>query len=405
MDDDAFRRHGHEAVDWIARYLETLEERPVRARVAPGKIDAQLARAAPEAGEPIESILADFERIVLPGITHWQHPSFFAYFPANASPPSVVAEILTAGIAAQCMLWQTSPAATEMETRVLDWLRKALGFPDGLVGIIQDSASSATLAALLAARERALDGRGNQEGLASLPPLAVYGSTEAHSSIEKAARIAGFGSKGLRLVATDDAGRMRPEALAVAIAQDRASGILPAAVVATLGTTGIGAIDPLAGIAAVAKAENVYLHVDAAWAGSALLLPEWRWMIEGADAVDSLVTNPHKWLGVQFDCAAHFVKDPGLLTGALSIQPSYLTSSETGKVIDYRDWGIPLGRRFRALKLWFVLRAYGLDALRSMLRNHIAWTGELAGWIDAAPDFELVTPPSLALLTFRHVPA
>ncbi len=405
MDIDEFRRHGHDAVEWIARYLETLEERPVRAQVAPGAIDAALPRTAPEVGEPMTAILADFERVVMPGITHWQHPAFFAYFPANASPPSMLAEMLTAGIAAQCMLWQTSPAATEMETRVLDWLRQALGLPPGLAGVIQDSASSATLAALIAARERALQGGGNRDGLAGQPALAVYASSEAHSSVEKAARIAGFGSRGLRLVETDERGRMCPEALAVAIASDRASGILPAAVVATLGTTGVGAVDPLTEIGRVARAEDVYLHVDAAWAGSALLLPEWRWMIEGAEAADSFVTNPHKWLGVQFDCAAHFVREPGVLTGALSIQPSYLTSSETGKVIDYRDWGIPLGRRFRALKLWFVLRAYGLEALRAMLRNHMAWTEALAGWIGAEPDFELVTAPSLALLTFRHTPA
>jgi len=405
VDLDTFRRHGHAVVDLVADYLAGIEARPVRAQVHPGEIDAQLATAAPERGESVEAILADFERVVMPGLTHWQHPRFFAYFPANASPPSVLAEMLTAGIAAQCMLWQTSPAATEMETRVLDWVRQAIGLPEGFAGVIQDSASSATLAALVAARERALAGAGNARGLAHEAPVTVYATAEAHSSIEKACRIAGIGSAGLRHVATDDAGRMLARDLALEIARDRAQGRRPAAVVATLGTTGIGAIDPLAEIAAVARAEDVYLHVDAAWAGSALLLEEWRWIGAGLDAADSFVFNPHKWLGVQFDCAAHFVREPGVLTAALGIQPSYLTSRETGSVIDYRDWSIPLGRRFRALKLWFTLRAYGLEALRAMIRDHIAWTTELAGWIAAEPDFELTTAPSLALLTFRHTPA
>ena len=405
MELDAFRRHAHAAVEWIAHYLAGIEQRPVRAQVRPGEIDARLATTAPEAGEDVESILADFERVVMPGITHWQHPRFFAYFPANASPPSVLAEFLTAGVAAQCMLWQTSPAATEMETRVLDWVRQAIGLPEGFTGVIQDSASSATLAALVAARERALRGAGNVDGLAEHAPVTVYATAEAHSSIEKACRIAGIGSAGLRHIATDDHGRMIAGDLAVRIAADRAEGRHPAAVVATLGSTGIGAIDPLEEIAAVARAEDVYLHVDAAWAGAALLLEEWRWMIDGVAGADSFVFNPHKWLGVQFDCAAHFVREPGVLTAALGIQPSYLTSKETGAVVDYRDWSIPLGRRFRALKLWFTLRAYGLEALRAMIRDHIAWTGELAERIAAAPDFELTTAPSLALLTFRHVPA
>ena len=356
MELDAFRRHAHAAVEWIAHYLAGIEQRPVRAQVRPGEIDARLATTAPEAGEDVESILADFERVVMPGITHWQHPRFFAYFPANASPPSVLAEFLTAGVAAQCMLWQTSPAATEMETRVLDWVRQAIGLPEGFTGVIQDSASSATLAALVAARERALRGAGNADGLAEHAPVTVYATAEAHSSIEKACRIAGIGSAGLRHIATDEHGRMIPGDLAVRIAADRAEGRHPAAVVATLGSTGIGAIDPLKEIAAVARAEDVYLHVDAAWAGAALLLEEWRWMIDGAAAADSFVFNPHKWLGVQFDCAAHFVREPGVLTAALGIQPSYLTSKETGAVVDYRDWSIPLGRRFRALKLWFTLQ-------------------------------------------------
>ncbi|MFP4125129.1 MAG: pyridoxal phosphate-dependent decarboxylase family protein [Alphaproteobacteria bacterium] len=405
MELDAFRRHGHAVVELVADYLAGIEDRPVRAQSRPGDVDAQLAPGAPERGESVDAILADFERVVMPGLTHWQHPRFFAYFPANASPPSVLAEMLTAGIAAQCMLWQTSPAATEMETRVLDWVRRAIGLTAGFTGVIQDSASAATLAALVAARERALTGAGNAQGLADQVPVTVYATAEAHSSIEKACRIAGIGSAGLRHVATDEAGRMRVGDLAATIGRDRAQGRRPAAVVATLGTTGIGAIDPLAEIAELARGEDLYLHVDAAWAGSALLLEEWRWIGDGLDAADSFVFNPHKWLGVQFDCAAHFVREPGVLTAALGIQPSYLTSRETGSVIDYRDWSIPLGRRFRALKLWFTLRACGLAQLRAMIRDHIAWTNELAGWIAAEPDFELTTAPSLALLTFRHTPA
>ncbi len=404
MDLDDLRRHGRAAVDWIVDYHASLEQRPVRAPTAPGAVDAGLAFSAPELPADVAAILDDFERVVMPGMTHWQHPRFFAYFPANASPPSVVAEILTAGIAANCMLWQTAPAATEMETRVLDWLRQALGLPAGLTGVIQDTASTATLAALVAARERALASAGNRDGLAHHAPVTVYATSEHHSSVEKACRIAGIGSRGLRRVALDDAGRMRASDLAVQVARDRAAGLHPAAVVACLGSTGIGAIDPLAQIAAVCRAERLYLHVDAAWAGAALLLDEWRWMIDGVEGADSFVVNPHKWLGVNFDCTAHYVRDPDLLTGALGIEASYLSSARTGAVIDYRDWSIPLGRRFRALKLWFTLRAYGLDALRSVLRNHIAWTDELAGWIADAPDFEIVTPPALALLTFRHAP-
>ncbi|MEO1090181.1 MAG: pyridoxal-dependent decarboxylase [Pseudomonadota bacterium] len=405
MDLDTFRLHGHRAIDWVADYLTTIERHPVRAQVAPGDIAARLPDAAPPTAEPVDAILADFERIVMPGITHWQHPRFFAYFPANSSPPSVLAEVLTAGIAAQCMLWQTSPAATEMETRVLDWLRQAIGLPAGFSGVIQDSASSATLAAIVAGRERALQGAGNAKGLAGAPPVRVYATDEAHSSVEKACRIAGIGSGHLVRVATDDQGRIRADDLAVRIAEDRAAELLPGVVVATLGSTGIGAVDPLAEVARVARSEDVYLHVDAAWAGSALLLDEWRWMIDGVELADSFVFNPHKWLGVQFDCAAHYVREPGVLTAALGIQPSYLTSRETGHVIDYRDWSVPLGRRFRALKLWFVLRAYGLDQLRAMLRDHIAWTEELATWIETEADFEMATPPSLSLLTFRHVPS
>lgn len=404
MDFEEFRRHGHRLVDWMADYLATVERHPVRARVQPGEIAARLPASAPDQGEPFAQIFADFERIVLPGMTHWQHPNFFAYFPANASPPSVLAEMLTATLGAQCMLWQTSPAATEMETRTLDWLRRMIGLPEGFVGVIQDTASSATLCAILVARERASDWRADEEGLHAGPALCFYASEEAHSSVEKAVRIAGLGRRQLRAIPTDERFALRPDALQAAIAADRAAGRVPAGVVASLGTTGVGAIDPLGPIAAICRAEGLYLHVDAAWAGSALLLEEQRGMLDGVQHADSFVFNPHKWLLTNFDCSAHFVRDPAALVRTLSVLPAYLQSRETGQVIDYRDWGVPLGRRFRALKLWFVLRSYGVARLREMIRAHIAWTAELANWIRAAPDFELTTGPSLALLTFRYTP-
>jgi aromatic-L-amino-acid decarboxylase len=405
MDPDEFRRHGHRLVDWMADYLANVGQYPVRAQVRPGEIAAKLASAPPADGESLEHIFAEFERDVLPGMTHWQHPSFFAYFPANASPPSVLAEMLTATLGAQCMLWQTSPAATEMETRVLDWLRQMMGLPEGFTGVIQDTASAATLCAILVARERATGWRTNDEGLNDAPPLCFYASAEAHSSVEKAVKIAGLGRQSLHLIATGADFAMRPEQLEAAIGEDRANGRRPAGVVATLGTTGVGAVDPLGPIGAICREHGLYLHVDAAWAGSALLLDEQRWMSEGIAAADSLVVNPHKWLLANFDCSAHFVRDPAALVRTFSILLDYLRSREAGAVIDYRDWGVPLGRRFRALKLWFVLRSYGVARLQTMLRDHIAWTGELAGWIRAAPDFELTSPPSLALLTFRYRPA
>jgi aromatic-L-amino-acid decarboxylase len=404
MELEEFRREAHRLVDWMADYLAQVERYPVRAQVQPGEIAAKLPAAPPQAAEPFADIIADFERIVLPGMTHWQHPNFFAYFPGNSSPPSVLAEMLTATLGAQCMLWQTSPAATEMETRVLDWLRQMIGLPDGFVGVIQDTASSATLCAILCARERATGWRANDEGLCACPKLTFYTSEEAHSSVEKAITIAGLGRRQLRLIPTDQKFAMRPELLEAAIREDRAHGLVPAGVVASLGATGVGAIDPLPPIAEICRAEDLYLHVDAAWAGSALLLEEQRWMTHGVEQADSFVLNPHKWLLTNFDCSAHFVREPEQLIRTFSILPTYLTSRE-GDVIDYRDWGVPLGRRFRALKLWFVIRAYGIERLKAMLREHIALAKELASQIEATPDFELTTPASLALLSFRYRPA
>ena len=325
---EEFRREAHRLVDWMADYLAEVERHPVRAQVRPGEIAARLPVAPPAAAEPFEQIMTDFERIVLPGMTHWQHPAFFAYFPGNSSPPSVLAEMLTATLGAQCMLWQTSPAATEMETRVLDWLRQMTGLPEGFAGVIQDSASSATLCAILCARERATGWHANEEGLGACPKLTFYASEEAHSSVEKAIKIAGLGRRQLRLIPTDEDFAMRPDLLEAAIREDRARGLVPAGVVASLGATGVGAIDPLRPIAEICRAENLYLHVDAAWAGSALLLDEQRWMIDGIGTADSLVFNPHKWLLTNFDCSAHFVREPDQLVRTLSILPHFLMSRE-----------------------------------------------------------------------------
>jgi aromatic-L-amino-acid decarboxylase len=408
VDNEDFRRHAHILVDWMADYLESVERYPVRAQVEPGEIAAKLPEAPPEEGEAMERIFADFQRDVLPGMTHWQHPSFFAYFPANSSPPSVLAEMLTATLAAQCMLWQTSPAATEMETRMMDWLRRMIGLPEGFHGAIQDSASSATLCALLTARERETGWAAAEQGLGVLGgtgrQLAVYASAEAHSSVEKDVMVAGLGRENLRKIPAGDDFALRPEILAEAVAADLDRGITPTCVIATLGTTGTGGFDRLGPLGEICRAHGIWLHVDAAWAGSALILPEQRWMIEGIEAADSFVFNPHKWLFTNFDCSAYFVRDPEALTRTLAINPAYLASREGSRVIDYRDWSVPLGRRFRALKLWFVIRSYGVEELRRKLASHIAWAQELAGQVAADPAFDLVSPASLALFNFRHHP-
>ncbi len=399
-----FRHHAHALVDWMADYLDTVERLPVRAPVRPGEIAGRLPLAPPGEGEPMERILADFRADVLPGITHWQHPSFFAYFPANSSPPSVLAEMVTATLGANCMLWQTSPAATEMETRMIEWLRQMTGLPEGLEGVIQDSASSASLCAILTARERATGWRANDAGLGAVPGLTVYASAETHASVEKDVKVAGLGRNQLRKVAVDDRFAMRADALEAAIEEDRRAGLVPACVVATLGSTGVGAVDPLRAIGEVCQRQGVYLHIDAAWAGSAFILPEHRWMLDGIELADSYAFNPHKWLFTNFDCTAHFVRNPAELVRTLEIMPVYLQTREGSRVIDYRDWSVPLGRRFRALKLWFVIRSYGVEGLRQRIAAHIDLARELEGWIAAAPGFELLASRSLALLNFRFHP-
>ncbi len=409
MDNETFRRNAHLLVDWMADYMEGIEELPVRAQVRPGEIAAKLPAAPPEAGEAMAQIFADFQRDVMPGMTHWQHPNFFAYFPANSSPPSVLAEMLTATLAAQCMLWQTSPAATEMETRMTEWLRGMIGLPEDFHGVIQDTASSATLSALITARERATGWRANEDGLSALGGeglrLTIYCSEESHSSIEKGMKIAGYGRQNLRKIETDERFGLRPEALAQAIEDDLAAGFTPACVVACIGTTGTGGVDPLAAVAEICRRHDIFLHLDAAWAGSALLLPEYRWSIEGIEGVDSFVFNPHKWLLTNFDCTIYFVRDPEALQRSLALTPDYLKSAEQDQVIDYQNWSITLGRRFRALKLWFVIRSYGVEGLRAMLRHHIALAQDLYAKVVEEPDFEILAPLSLTLFNFRYHPA
>lgn len=402
MDWDSFARWGAKISDWGARYHRGLRDLPVRASTRPGSVAAALPSAPPEMPEPMEAVFADFERIVMPGMTHWQHPRFFAYFPANATPPSMLAEFLATTVAAQCMLWQTSPAATEMETVMMDWLRQSIGLPDGFKGVIQDSASSATLAAVLVMRERALDWAGNREGLSWQPRLRVYASNEVHTSVDRAIWIAGIGAENLVRIPTQGPLRaMDPAALDAAIRADLAAGYRPAGVVACTGGTGTGACDDISAVVAVARAHGLYTHVDAAWAGSAMICPEFRDLWSGVEGADSIVFNPHKWLGVQFDCAAHFLRDPAPLVRTLAIRPEYLKTHGADGIINYSEWSVPLGRRFRALKIWFVLRHYGLEGLRQRIRNHVLWSQALATQIGADPRFEIVTEPVLSLFTFR----
>lgn len=377
-------------------------------RIEPGAVRARLPATAPEAGEPMAAILADVQDILLPALMHWQSPNFFGYFPANASPPAILGELVSAGLGQQGMLWQTSPACTELETHVLDWLVELLGLPPRFLstgrggGVIQDSASSATLCALLAARERASGYTAREQGVPA--QLVAYCSEETHSSMEKAMAIVGCGRTRLRRIATDARLAMDPAALGAAMAADAAAGLQPFFVCATVGTTAALAIDPVAAIAPLARSYGAWLHVDAAMAGSATLCPEFRYLNDGLEQADSYCFNPHKWLLTNFDCDCFFVADREPLNRALSVMPEYLRNpaSEGGRAIDYRDWQIPLGRRFRALKLWFVLRSYGAAALRGFVRHHVALAAEFADWIEADADFELVVPRSLNLVCFAR---
>jgi len=401
MTPDEFRRHGREVIDWIADYMERVEQLPVLSQVEPGEICRRLPDRAPILGEPFATILRDVDEIIMPGITHWQSPNFFAYFPSNNSGPSILGDLLASGLGVQGMLWSTSPACTELETRVLDWLVEALGLPDRFRsttvggGVIQDSASSAALCAILAARQRAADDDGE--------PVA-YASTQTHSSVEKGLRIAGLGDHCLRRIDVDDRWAMRPDCLAEALAADVAAGRRPCFVCATVGTTSSLGFDPLRSIGPICRRHGVWLHVDAALAGTAAICPEFRAMHDGLELADSYCFNPHKWMFTNFDCSCFFVADRGPLIRALGIMPEYLKNQATqsGAVLDYRDWQVPLGRRFRALKLWFVLRWFGVAGIQQRVRRHVALAQELAGWIQSDPRFELAAPAALNLVCFRH---
>ncbi|MBY6118445.1 pyridoxal phosphate-dependent decarboxylase family protein [Mameliella alba] len=402
MDWDEFAAWGAKAAEFGAEYHKGVRERPVRPAVAPGSFADRLAPVPPEAGEEMGAIWEDFERIVPEGLTHWQHPRFFAYFPANAAPVSMLAEMLVSVLAPQCMLWQTSPVATEMEGVMIDWLRQALGLPEGFSGVIQDSASSATLSAVLTMRERATGWTGNREGLSGKGQLRIYCSDQVHSSIDRACWVAGIGQENLVKLPTRGAPEFAvdAEALRVRIAEDRAAGHVPAGIIAVTGATGVGAWDHLPELVEIARDEGLYLHLDAAWAGSAMICPEFRAQFwEAVEGCDSIVFNPHKWLGAQFDCSVQFLRDPKQQIDTLKIEPEYLKTSHA-EVVNYSEWTIPLGRRFRALKLWFLIRYYGLEGLRARLRNHVAWAAALCE--DLRRDgFEIVTEPILSLFTFR----
>lgn len=400
MNHDELNQWSKRAADWATEYHAALRDRQVRAPLVPGAISRQVPPSPPEAAEPMAEIFADFDRIVPPGITHWQHPRFFAYFPANASPASMLAEQLANAIAAQGMIWQTSPAVTEIEQVMIQWLRQSLGLPDGFTGTIHDSATTATLSAVLTMRERALEFQGNVKGLSGHPTLRIYASAETHSSVDKAVRIAGIGQDNLVKIPTDQSLSMKPGALAAAIAADRAAGLLPAGVILCAGGTSVGAFDRIGECITVAHAAGLPVHVDAAWAGSAMICPEFRDLWSGIEAADSIVFNPHKWLGAQFDCAVQFLRDPTPQVKTLGLRPSYLETAGKEDIVNFNEWTVPLGRRFRALKLWFTLRAYGLEGLRARIRSHVAWAVEACEALRALPGVTITSEPRLSLFTF-----
>jgi len=407
MSPEDFRRHGHEVVDWIADYYSRIESFPVLAQVKPGQIRESLPPEAPTRGEGFTALLKDVEKLILPGVTHWQSPNFFAFFPSNASGPAILGDLLSSGLGVQGMLWATSPACTELETRVLDWLVPALGLPEKFLstttggGVIQDTASSATLCAVLAARERATNFGSNREGCRG--KLIAYTSAQAHSSVEKGVQIAGIGRQNLRLIEVDDRFAMNPQALMAAVQKDRQSGLLPFFVCATVGTTSSNAIDPVGQIGKICRENNLWLHVDAAMSGTAALCQEFRYLHDGLEYADSYCFNPHKWMFTNFDCDCFYVADRRALIQTLSVLPEYLRNkaTESGAVIDYRDWQIPLGRRFRSLKLWFVLRYYGIEGLQFHIREHVRLAQQFADWVKSDERFELGAPAPLNLVCFR----
>lgn len=405
MDAKEFRRLGHALVDWVADYREQIERFPVMSPVKPGEIRRQLPISPPAKGSSLDDLFPELGRVVLPGITHWNHPRFFAYFPSNTTYASILADLVISGLGAQGMSWQTSPAATEVEEVMMDWLRQMIDLPSTFTGVIQDTASSATLCALLCARERSSGHAQVHQGMQSgAPPLVVYASDQAHSSIEKDTLLAGFGRDYLRLIPTDDEHALRPDLLMSAIEKDKLAGLRPCAIVAAIGTTGTTAVDPLRKIAEIAKANDIWLHVDAAMAGTAMILPECRWMWDGIEGADSVVLNPHKWMGVGFDFSAYYVRDPQHLIRVMSSNPSYLRTAQDGEVKNFRDWHIPLGRRFRALKFWFLLFEQGVEGLQSRLRRDLALAQWFKEQIDTAPDWERLAPVPLQTICIRHRP-
>jgi aromatic-L-amino-acid decarboxylase len=407
MSAEEFRKQGYAVVDWIADYYSRIESFPVLSQVRPGEIRSSLPASAPRRGEPFPALLNDVEEKILPGVTHWQSPNFYAYFPSNASGPAVLGDLVSSGLGVQGMLWATSPASTELEALVLDWLVPALGLPEKFLsttsggGVIQDTASSATLCALLAARERATNFRSNREGCRG--ELVAYASAQAHSSVEKAVQIAGIGRDRLRLIEVDEQFAMQAQALEAAIEKDRERGLTPFFVCATVGTTSSNAIDPVPEIAEICRKHGIWLHVDAAMSGTAALCPEFRHIHAGLEFADSYCFNPHKWMFTSFDCDCFYVADRKALIQTLSVLPEYLRNqaTESGAVIDYRDWQIPLGRRFRSLKLWFVLRHYGLEGLEFHIREHVRLAQQFAGWVKNDERFELAAPVPLNLVCFR----
>ena len=404
MTPEEFRKHAHRLVDWMAGYMESIENYPVKSQVKPGEIFKKIPDKPPLHPESFDSLMKDFEEIIMPGITHWQSPNFFAYFPANTSPPSILAEMIIATLSAQCMIWETSPAATELEEKMMIWLRDLIGLPASFEGVIQDTASTATLAAILTAREKATGFRINDDGCQSARTLRIYCTGQTHSSVEKAVKISGIGRKNIVRIPVKDDFSMDAGKLKEAVEYDISKGFLPCCVIATICTTGTTAVDPLKAIGEICARNDIWLHVDAAMGGTALILPEFQWMINGREYIDSFVFNPHKWMFTNFDCSAFFVKYPEQLIKTFEILPEYLKTRTRGKVNDYRDWGIPLGRRFRALKLWSVIRMYGVEGLQEKIRYHIKLAATLAEMILKEPDFEILAPVVINVVCFRFRP-